>query len=121
MVVFHFQHERADLPIGISKRCCRLCWLLGQYLHDNDGSPNFILPGTHNGYTAWVPPPGIPKAILKSLRDELVQAIGSHFGSHSRQSSGAGSDSGTDVFPGLTDNDSDLRRRLNETKRKGGR
>jgi len=54
--------------------------------------PDFVLPGSHSGYFAWVPPPGIPGHVLKALRDEMVADLSQVVGAHSRQSSGAGSD-----------------------------
>ena len=76
----------------MSKKCCRLCWSLGQHLNKDDTSPNFILPGSHSAYFAWVPPPGIPDPVLKALRDEMIADLHHVVGAHSRQTSAAGSE-----------------------------
>jgi hypothetical protein len=94
--------SRKLLPIGVSKKCCRLCWLLGQEFNKRDIGPQFLLPGTHSTHCAWIPPPGIPTSILKALRNSLLRDLKVRsMGSHSRQSSGAGSEKSpnTVVFP----------------------
>ncbi|KAJ3745403.1 hypothetical protein DFH05DRAFT_1487823 [Lentinula detonsa] len=71
----HSQSHLSETPVGISKKCCRLCWLLKEHLNAEYPDLNLVLPGTHGIFYPWIPPPGIPDAILKSLRDELVKAI----------------------------------------------
>ncbi|KAJ3787511.1 hypothetical protein GGU10DRAFT_373864 [Lentinula aff. detonsa] len=71
----HSQSHLSKTPVGISKKCCRLCWLLKEHLNAEYPDLNLVLPGTHGIFYPWIPPPGIPDAILKSLRDELVKAI----------------------------------------------
>ncbi|KAJ3732072.1 hypothetical protein DFJ43DRAFT_1154791 [Lentinula guzmanii] len=71
----HSQSHLSKTAVGISKKCCRLCWLLKEHLNAEYPDLNLVLPGTHGIFYPWIPPPGIPDAILKSLRDELVKAI----------------------------------------------
>jgi hypothetical protein len=48
--------------------------------------------GTHAIIFAWVPPTGIPDAILEKLYDRLLEVVTDPRGTQSRQSSGAGSE-----------------------------
>ncbi|KZV97735.1 hypothetical protein EXIGLDRAFT_832631 [Exidia glandulosa HHB12029] len=60
--------------IGVSKKCCRTCWLLSQLLAEGDTnaeSSSVFLPGTHAMLYPWVPPTGIPLPILLKLRERL--------------------------------------------------
>jgi hypothetical protein len=93
-----------DIPIGVSKKCCQLCWQMKEYLNA-DCSTNFTLPGTHGTFYPWIPPPGVPDSVLLKIRSDLIQLIReditrkSHIVSHSRQSSDAGSDSESEDSP----------------------
>ncbi|KAJ3710901.1 hypothetical protein DFJ43DRAFT_1009120, partial [Lentinula guzmanii] len=83
--------------VGVSKKCCRLCWLLKEHLNAEYPDLNLVLPVTHGIFYPWIPPPGISEMILKSLRDELVKVIRTIIEtsltvSDSRQSSGVDSD-----------------------------
>ncbi|KAJ3738406.1 hypothetical protein DFH05DRAFT_1517555, partial [Lentinula detonsa] len=96
-VCSHSPSHLSETPVGVSKKCCRLCWLLKEHLNAEYPDLNLVLPGTHGVFYSWIPPPGIPDAILKSLRDELVKTIRTVINtsltvSHSRQSSGVDSD-----------------------------
>ena len=61
----HFQSR--EIPIGVSKRCCQLCWETKELLHVQKPSLNFVLPGTHGTFFAWIPPPEIPNEVLRLL------------------------------------------------------
>ncbi|KAJ6618820.1 hypothetical protein B0H10DRAFT_2217314 [Mycena sp. CBHHK59/15] len=82
----------AQLPIGVGKKCCWCCWMLGEFLK-NDRGREFILPGTHGIIFPWIPPKhGIPVDVLDRLEKLLVlkleEAITTHtVSSSSRQSS----------------------------------
>ncbi|KAJ3738480.1 hypothetical protein DFH05DRAFT_1517335 [Lentinula detonsa] len=96
-VCSHSPSHLSETPVGVSKKCCRLCWSLKEHLNAEYPDLNLVLPGTHGIFYSWIPPPGIPDAILKSLRDELVKTIRTVIDtsltvSHSRQSSGVDSD-----------------------------
>ncbi|KZV89724.1 hypothetical protein EXIGLDRAFT_771468 [Exidia glandulosa HHB12029] len=63
--------------IGVSKKCCRTCWILSQLLDADDaeadpsGKASVYLPGTHAMIYPWAPPEGIPLPILVQLRERL--------------------------------------------------
>ncbi|KAE9386522.1 hypothetical protein BT96DRAFT_519407 [Gymnopus androsaceus JB14] len=97
-----------ERPVAVSKKCCRLCWLLRERLNASKPDLRLVLPGTHGTFSTWIPPPGTPDEVLKSLRDELVRVIKKQVSaSHSRQSSGAGSELGQVVELDSSDDDSD--------------
>jgi hypothetical protein len=84
--------------VGVSRKCCRLCWLLKDNLNNTFPDIKFVLPGTHATFYPWIPPAGIPDEILKRLRDKLIEVIRTVIKdqlvvSYSRQSSGADSNS----------------------------
>ena len=78
-------------PIGVSKKSCRLCWLLKDLLNQEQPAPSFVLPGTHGTYHPWVPPPGLPDRVLIQIREDLLEACEKAVLTHSRQSSAASS------------------------------
>ncbi|KAH9917160.1 uncharacterized protein BXZ73DRAFT_105632 [Epithele typhae] len=74
---------RERIPVGVSKKCCFCCDYLAQLLAEpsEDGRPGvkFVLSGTHSTVFPWVPPSGLPRAVLvklaKRLTDTLDEAI----------------------------------------------
>ncbi|KAI1786931.1 hypothetical protein LXA43DRAFT_1031784 [Ganoderma leucocontextum] len=69
-----------DVEIYTSQRCCHLCSRLGELLdvhHESlDLDVEFMLPVTHDVVLPWDPPLfGIPKSVLKRLRDELREKL----------------------------------------------
>lgn len=75
-----------DWPIGVSKKCCYVCWLL-HLQYNRIRTHKFILPGTHGVFYAWLPPPGLPNVMLVFIRNELIAACKQAVPCHSRNSS----------------------------------
>ncbi|KAE9394507.1 hypothetical protein BT96DRAFT_998415 [Gymnopus androsaceus JB14] len=91
------QHSRS-WPIGVSKKSCQLCWLLHlAYNKRHETQSQFVLPGTHGTFCAWLPPPGIPDDILLELRNELLAACRTFVPGHSRHSSASSATSDAPV------------------------
>lgn len=75
--------QASALPIGVSKKCCYCCALLGNMLNewrlkDSDRAatyPLFILPGQHGTIHAWLPPAGLPFEVLQDIRDALYKKV----------------------------------------------
>ncbi|KAI0779246.1 hypothetical protein C8Q74DRAFT_1367161 [Fomes fomentarius] len=78
----------STIRIGVSKKCCFCCRLLGEKLNNwrksnakgSDGTddtvyPEFILPGSHSTVSPWLPPPGVPLEVLKNIRVELLKRL----------------------------------------------
>ncbi|KAH9938984.1 uncharacterized protein BXZ73DRAFT_44096, partial [Epithele typhae] len=67
------------IPIGVSKKACYCCHLLARKLASSELAENhptkFILPGTHATVFPWVPPDGLPLAVLQSIRDDLKAVL----------------------------------------------
>ncbi|KAF7768442.1 hypothetical protein Agabi119p4_7685 [Agaricus bisporus var. burnettii] len=66
--------------IGVSKKCCYMCSLLGQALSagDNDdfNNVNMQLPGTHGHMFSWDPPQfGVSQSVLDGLANNLKQEV----------------------------------------------
>ncbi|KAI1794071.1 hypothetical protein LXA43DRAFT_156494 [Ganoderma leucocontextum] len=62
------------VEICTSQKCCLLCSRLSELLnyHYDNTDLEFIVPLTHNIVLPWDPPHfGIPKSVLKQLRDEI--------------------------------------------------
>ncbi|KAE9384557.1 hypothetical protein BT96DRAFT_1007955 [Gymnopus androsaceus JB14] len=98
------RHSRS-WPIGVSKKSCRLCWLLHlAYNKRRETQSQFVLPGTHGTFCAWLPPPGIPDDILLELRDELLAACKTFVPGHSRHSSASSATSDAPVEEVTPDN-----------------
>ncbi|KIK51246.1 hypothetical protein GYMLUDRAFT_64928 [Collybiopsis luxurians FD-317 M1] len=77
----------SSIPIGMSQKCCRLCWLLHKLLNnEGDVAPAFVLPGTHTTFYSWTPPPGVPHHILLQLCKDLLGVIKNKVGPTSRHS-----------------------------------
>ncbi|KAH9917140.1 uncharacterized protein BXZ73DRAFT_105612 [Epithele typhae] len=72
-----FSHER--IPVGVSKKCCVCCEYLAQLLGEpsEDGQPGveFVFSGTHSTVFPWVPPSGLPHAVLEKLAKKLIAAL----------------------------------------------
>ncbi|KAI0779251.1 hypothetical protein C8Q74DRAFT_680875 [Fomes fomentarius] len=76
----------STIRIGVSKKCCFCCRLLGEELNDwrkfklkgSDGDtacPEFILPGSHSTVFPWAPPRGVPLEVRKNIRVELLKRL----------------------------------------------
>lgn len=48
-----------------------MCWLL-HHIYNRNRSSKFVLSGTHGTLFPWLPPPGLPDAILIELREALL-------------------------------------------------
>ncbi|KAJ3978761.1 hypothetical protein F5890DRAFT_1548057 [Lentinula detonsa] len=88
----------SEIPVGVGKKCCRLCWLLKERINSNAPDLTLILPGTHGIFYPWIPPAGISEEILKNLCDVLIEVIRDIINrdllaSHSQHSSGVDSES----------------------------
>ncbi|KAJ3978544.1 hypothetical protein F5890DRAFT_1393635, partial [Lentinula detonsa] len=88
----------SEIPVGIGKKCCRLCWLLKEHINSNVPNMTLILPGTHGIFYPWIPPAGISEEILKNLRNLLNEVIRDVINkdllaSHSQESSDVDSES----------------------------
>ncbi|KAI0061385.1 hypothetical protein BV25DRAFT_1839135 [Artomyces pyxidatus] len=85
-----FMRQRGTLPVGLSSKCCWMCYRLALKLFIlKDASPGvqipppvnanttLHLPGTHGIITQWDPPAfGIPDDVLWSLLHELqIEAV----------------------------------------------
>lgn len=79
-------------PIGVGKRCCFLCWLLGELSGKEPDGLVFQLPGTHAIFYPWVPPLGVSQNMLEKMVQIVNALVHDVQPSHSRQSSGANSD-----------------------------
>ncbi|KAJ7665117.1 hypothetical protein DFH06DRAFT_959093, partial [Mycena polygramma] len=56
--------------IGVAKKCCPLCRLLGDILEHNHRL-QLKLPGEHATFFPWVPPPWLRPAILEEMEAHL--------------------------------------------------
>ncbi|KAI0779266.1 hypothetical protein C8Q74DRAFT_1412330 [Fomes fomentarius] len=76
----------STIRIGVSKKCCFCCRLLGEELNDwrklklkgsdcDSTYPEFILPGSHSTVFPWLPPRGVPLKVLKNIRVELLKCL----------------------------------------------
>ncbi|KAH9938996.1 uncharacterized protein BXZ73DRAFT_99671 [Epithele typhae] len=67
--------EGDAIPMGVCKKPCYCCFLLAQKLASTaltgNNAVKFILPGTHATVYPWVPPDGLPLAVLQSIRGDL--------------------------------------------------
>ncbi|KAJ3779747.1 hypothetical protein GGU10DRAFT_381853 [Lentinula aff. detonsa] len=119
----------SEIPVGVGKKCCCLCWLLKEHIccclcwllkeHINSNVPDLtlILPGTHGVFYPWIPPAGISEEILKNLHNLLIEVIRDVINkdllaSHSQQSLGIDSES-DGVNPSIAET-SDLLEALSE-------
>ncbi|KIK70222.1 hypothetical protein GYMLUDRAFT_255390 [Collybiopsis luxurians FD-317 M1] len=79
--VFLNMSQVDSIPIGASQKCCHTCRMLDDIVdrrawsHPTPG-PKLVLPGFHDTFYAWSPPPGIPDDILLQLRRDLLDAAG---------------------------------------------
>ncbi|KAJ3980667.1 hypothetical protein F5890DRAFT_655906 [Lentinula detonsa] len=64
-----------QLPVGVSHKCCHLCWLLKKELNDHPTAKDLLLPGTHSQFLPWIPPFGVSDCTLQSLRIKLLVII----------------------------------------------
>ncbi|KAH8828861.1 hypothetical protein DL96DRAFT_1595813 [Flagelloscypha sp. PMI_526] len=75
MVYCHNRDKLDVLPIGVSKKCCYLCFRLRQYLQEH-GRGTIWVPGTHGTIYGWSPPPfPIPTSVLRNLEDDLLTVL----------------------------------------------
>lgn len=63
-----------------------MCWLL-QHIYNKKRLSKFVLSGTHGTFSPWLPPPGLPDAILLELREALVAACHTFASAPSRTNS----------------------------------
>ncbi|TCD66970.1 hypothetical protein EIP91_000699 [Steccherinum ochraceum] len=71
--------QSSPFSIGVSKKCCPLCWELGNVLCDQHNL-NVTLLG-HNGvYAPWVPPPGLSDTVLNELELVLLERLKTKLG-----------------------------------------
>ncbi|KAJ7094540.1 hypothetical protein B0H15DRAFT_829964 [Mycena belliarum] len=63
-----------NVQIGVAKKCCPACSMLGDVLRDNH---SFVveLPGRHTRYYPWVPPQWLPACVLHAMEDRLLLVI----------------------------------------------
>ncbi|KAJ7931246.1 hypothetical protein B0H13DRAFT_1858098 [Mycena leptocephala] len=61
------------LPIGVAKKCCPICRMLGDALVSEGITVE--LPGQHNHYHPWVPPHWLPEHILVKVEDKLLKIV----------------------------------------------
>ncbi|THH27542.1 hypothetical protein EUX98_g6645 [Antrodiella citrinella] len=62
------------LTIGVSKKCCPICWELGQIL-SADFELSVALPGTHSVFSFWIPPSWLPDNVLAKLELVLLEKL----------------------------------------------
>ncbi|KAI0779232.1 hypothetical protein C8Q74DRAFT_1216806 [Fomes fomentarius] len=84
--------KRSKVHIGVSRKWCFCCGLLGSELNDwrlrselndwrrwGDGhrsnDPEVVLQGCHGTVLPWVPPLGVPSKVLKNIRVELLKRL----------------------------------------------
>ncbi|KAI0779228.1 hypothetical protein C8Q74DRAFT_1257898 [Fomes fomentarius] len=77
--------KRPTMRIGVSKKCCFCCWLLGSELNkwrmkgdakeNRSRHPEVVLPGSHSTVYPCLPPPGVPAEVLKIIRAELLMRL----------------------------------------------
>ena len=76
-------NEQAAIRIGVSKRCCFCCALLGEELNRwgremasaTRAYPEFVLPGRHGIIFPWYPPPGLPVEVLRHMVRRLEEVL----------------------------------------------
>ncbi|RPD55784.1 hypothetical protein L226DRAFT_577001 [Lentinus tigrinus ALCF2SS1-7] len=67
------------LPIGVSKKCCFMCYQLSTALMGGNAGKRFELPGTHGRIFPWDPPPfGDIEPVLEELAKALVDQVLQH-------------------------------------------
>ncbi|KAH8834959.1 hypothetical protein DL96DRAFT_1549631 [Flagelloscypha sp. PMI_526] len=75
MVYCRNRDPPATLSIGVSKKCCYLCFRLIQRLREHSGGGLWV-PGTHGTIYGWSPPPlPIPTDVLRKLEDDLIDVL----------------------------------------------
>ncbi|KAH8827457.1 hypothetical protein DL96DRAFT_1250528 [Flagelloscypha sp. PMI_526] len=76
IMVYHCNRDKQDImPVGVSKKCCYLCFRLRQHLEEH-GWGKIWVAGTHGIIYEWSPPPfNIPTAVLRNLEDELLVVL----------------------------------------------
>ncbi|THH26353.1 hypothetical protein EUX98_g7834 [Antrodiella citrinella] len=62
------------LAIGVSKKCCPICWELGQILSAHF-ELSVALPGTHSVFSFWIPPSWLPENVLTTLESVLLEKL----------------------------------------------
>ncbi|THH27643.1 hypothetical protein EUX98_g6542 [Antrodiella citrinella] len=66
--------DMRKVTIGVPRKCCPLCWELGNVLRVKQIA-NAVLPGHHGNYRPWIPPPKTSKNVLVSLEFALLKAL----------------------------------------------
>ncbi|CAA7262268.1 unnamed protein product [Cyclocybe aegerita] len=64
-----------EMPIGVGKWCCWLCWKLHLHLNSVIPSSPIVVSGSHGIVYTWVTPAGLPLTFLKALRTDLANAL----------------------------------------------
>ncbi|RPD68466.1 hypothetical protein L226DRAFT_473340, partial [Lentinus tigrinus ALCF2SS1-7] len=74
------------LPIGVSKKCCFMCYQLSSALMGRNAGKHFELPRTHGRIFPWDPPPfGDIEPVLEELAKALVAQVLQHAQEQGRQ------------------------------------
>ncbi|KAI0793597.1 hypothetical protein C8Q74DRAFT_1445230 [Fomes fomentarius] len=63
------------IPVAVSKRCCFCCSRLAELLisgSDYAAESRFVFSGTHGAIFPWSPPHGLPRKVLQTMREELL-------------------------------------------------
>ncbi|KAJ7204748.1 hypothetical protein GGX14DRAFT_544051 [Mycena pura] len=67
---------KGSVPIGVSRKCCPLCAKLANIAATRiEGSLQTELPGHHDNFFAWVPPPDLPPDILQHMERWILDLI----------------------------------------------
>ncbi|KAI0793623.1 hypothetical protein C8Q74DRAFT_1365223 [Fomes fomentarius] len=63
------------IPVAVSKRCCYCCSKLAELLKSGSGDAaesRFVFSGTHGTIFPWSPPYGLPRKVLQTMREDLL-------------------------------------------------
>ncbi|KAJ7638895.1 hypothetical protein FB45DRAFT_904184, partial [Roridomyces roridus] len=72
--VFEVQEFPNSITIGVAKKCCTMCSMLGEVLPMNALRVN--LPGRHSTFVPWIAPEWLPLRVLQFLEGRVLLRVG---------------------------------------------